>query len=53
MESVSWACEGRHKGEERVKRSEERVTRSCLSKIGSGTSGAWFGETLSVGHLFE
>ena len=44
MESVSWGgCEGRHKGEERVERSEERVTRFCLSKIGSGTGGTWSG----------
>ena len=52
VESVSWGgCEGRHKGEERVERSEERVSRFCLSEIGSGTDGAWFGETLSIGHL--
>ena len=53
VEPVSQACEGRHKGEERVKRSEERVPRFCLSETGSGTGGTWSGETLSVGHLFE
>ena len=52
VESVGWGgCEGRHKGEERVERSEERVTRFCLSKIGSGTGGTWSGWTPSIRHL--
>ena len=53
-ESVSLGgCEGRHKGEERVERSEERVTRSCLSKIGSGTGGTRSGWTPSIRHLLR
>ena len=51
-ESVSWCgCEGRHKGEERVERSEERVRQLCLSEIGSGTGGTWSGWTRSNRHL--
>ena len=51
VESVSWGgCEGRHKGEERVKRSEERVRQLCLSGTVSGTGGTWSGWTPSIGH---
>ena len=52
VESASWGgYEGRHKGEEREERSEERMPQFCLSGTGSDTGGAWFGKTRSIGHL--
>lgn len=44
--SADWMVyEGRHRGDERVERSEERVQKPCLSGTGSGRGGTWLCET--------